>query len=154
MTQNDFYIRPAIDEDAASMTECVVAAYRHYIDRIGKPPGPMLDDYRAIINRDRVFVLTNRAKVFGVIVLITQPDSLLVDNVAVHPAYQGRGFGRRLMAFAEEEAHRLGFTTVTLYTNEQMTENLEIYRKLGYVETERKTEHGYNRIYMQKVLTE
>ena len=54
------------------------------------------------------------------------------------------------MALAEEEAQRLGLTTITLYTNERMTENIELYKRLGYTETERKTEQGYQRVYMRK----
>ncbi len=56
------------------------------------------------------------------------------------------------MVLAEEEARRLGFTTVTLYTNERMTENIELYKRLGYTETERKTEQGYQRVYMRKAV--
>lgn len=56
------------------------------------------------------------------------------------------------MAVAEEEARRLRLATVTLYTNELMSENIELYKKLGYRETERKTEQGYQRVYMSKAL--
>jgi ribosomal protein S18 acetylase RimI-like enzyme len=56
------------------------------------------------------------------------------------------------MRLAEGEARRLGFTTVTLYTNEHMSENIELYKKLGYMETERKMEQGYQRVYMRKAL--
>jgi len=49
------------------------------------------------------------------------------------------------MAFAEHEA-RLELVTITPYTNERMTENIEIYKRLGYIETERKIERGYQRI--------
>lgn len=145
-------IRPAQVENAAAITECVVAAYRHYIARIGKPPGPMLDDYTAVIEQHRVFILADGMRIIGVLVLIQQDRSLLLDNVAVHPEYQGRGLGRELVALAEEEALRLGYTAVTLYTNERMTENIGLYKKLGYMETERKTEQGYQRVYMRKSL--
>lgn len=150
MNQGDLEIRPARAEDATAITECVAAAYRHYIARIGKPPSPMLDDYKKVIQQHRVFVLTDGAKIIGVLVLIKQIQNLLVDNVAVDPDYQSRGFGRKLMALAEEEARRLGFTTVTLYTNKRMTENIELYKRLGYTETERKTEQSYQRVYMWK----
>jgi ribosomal protein S18 acetylase RimI-like enzyme len=143
-------IRPAEVEDAAAITECVAAAYRHYIARIGKPPGPMLDDYTAVVQQHRVFILVDGMRVVGALVTIKQGESLLLDNVAVHPEYQGRGLGRELVALAEEEARRLGYTAVTLYTNERMTENIEFYKKLGYTETERKTERGYQRVYMRK----
>lgn len=152
MHQGDLKIRPARIEDATAITECVAAAYRHYIERIGKPPGPMLDDYREVMQQHRVLVLVDRTDIIGILVLIRQAQSLLLDNVAIHPAYQGRGWGRRFMALAEEEARHMGLTTVTLYTNEQMTENLAFYKRLGYVEIERKTEQGYQRIYMRKAL--
>ena len=152
MNQGDLEIRPARREDATAITECVAAAYRHYIDRLGRPPGPMLDDYRKVIQQHHVLVLVDGTNIVGVLVLIRQTRSLLLDNVAVHPAYQGRGLGRQLMALAEKEARRVGLTTVTLYTNERMTENLELYKRLGYMETERKTEQGYQRVYMRKDL--
>lgn len=37
-------IRKALPSDAPGMKACVEAAYRHYVPRIGKAPGPMLDD--------------------------------------------------------------------------------------------------------------
>jgi len=98
MNQGDLEIRPARAEDVTAITECMAAAYRHYISRLGKPPGPMLDDYKEVIQQHRVLVLTDGAKISGVLVLIKQSQSLLVDNVAVHPAYQGRGLGRHLLA--------------------------------------------------------
>lgn len=147
-------IRSARVEDAVAITECVVAAYENYTARLGKPAGPMLDDYERVIQQHRVLVLTEATRIIGILVLVTQNESLLIDNVAVHPDHQGRGLGRRLMALADEEARRLGFTTVNLYTNERMTENIELYKKLGYTETERKTEKGYDRIYMRKSLDE
>jgi ribosomal protein S18 acetylase RimI-like enzyme len=112
----------------------------------------MLDDYREVIQKHDVFVLIEGAKIIGVLVLIRQFQSLLVHNVAVHPNLQGKGLGRKLMTFAEHEARRLEFATITLYTNERMTENIEIYKKLGYIETERKPEQGYQRVYMRKAL--
>ena len=42
-------IRSAQPKDLAAVEAIVAAAYGIYIDRIGKPPGPMLDDYRELI---------------------------------------------------------------------------------------------------------
>ena len=36
-----------------------------------------------------------------------------------------------------------------LYTHVLMTENQALYRRLGYVETGRVTEKGFDRVYMQ-----
>jgi ribosomal protein S18 acetylase RimI-like enzyme len=65
---------------------------------------------------------------------------------------KGKDWGEKLMAFAEHEARRLELATITLYTNERMTENIEIYKRLGYIETERKIEQRYQRIYKCKSL--
>ena len=40
-------IRAATAADVPAIVDVVDRAYRHYIARIGKPPGPMLDDYAA-----------------------------------------------------------------------------------------------------------
>ena len=99
------------------------AAYGHYIARIGKPPGPMLEDYSDVIAWHRVFVAEDQGRIVGLIVLNTEDERALLDNVAVHPDLQGHGLGRQLIAFAENEARRLGFTAIELYTHELMTEN-------------------------------
>jgi len=68
---------------------------------VGKPPGPMLDDYAARVPEGVVWVLAEGAAVAGIIVLLPTTDCLLLDNIAVSPSRQGLGLGRRLLAFAE-----------------------------------------------------
>lgn len=143
----------AIDLDV--VTAIVVAAYSIYIARIGKPPGPMLDDYRALIADGCVSVVEaadNSGAIAGLIVLIGKPDHLLLDNIAVRPEHQGRGIGRRLIAFAETETRRRGFTELRLYTHETMTENIALYMHLGFTETGRGHDAGYDRVFMTKVV--
>jgi GNAT superfamily N-acetyltransferase len=50
----------------------------------------------------------------------------------VSPGFQGRGFGRRLMAHAESVAAGLGLAEIKLYTNKLFEENVALYHKLGY----------------------
>jgi ribosomal protein S18 acetylase RimI-like enzyme len=85
-------------------------------------------------------------------VLLPKVDHLLLDNVAVMPEQQGQGVGRRLIAFAEQEARRLGFAELRLYTQATMTENIALYRRLGFVETDRGQQAGYDRVFMTKDL--
>ena len=49
-------IRGAQPSDAVAMKECVESAYRHYISRMGKSPGPMLDDYSIVTQQHTAFV--------------------------------------------------------------------------------------------------
>jgi GNAT superfamily N-acetyltransferase len=146
-------IRCARPADRAAIERIVRAAYGIYVERIGKPPGPMLDDYTALISDGRVSVLEEADRTMAaIIVLLPEPDHLLLDNIAVRPDRQGRGLGRRLVAFAEDEARRLGHSEVRLYTHEKMTENIALYTRLGFVETGRGQKAGYDRVFMTKRL--
>jgi ribosomal protein S18 acetylase RimI-like enzyme len=144
-------IRPANPRDRAAVEAIVHAAYAMYVERIGKAPGPMLDDYARLIDEGSVSVIEAPDGVIAaLIVLLPRPGHLLLDNVAVHPDHQGRGLGRRLVAFAEEEARRLGYAELRLYTHQRMTENIALYTRLGFRETGRGTEAGYDRVFMTK----
>jgi GNAT superfamily N-acetyltransferase len=145
-------IRAATATDVSAITQIVDQAYRHYIARIGKPPGPMLDDYAARVLEGAVWVLEEGAAVAGIIVLLPAPDYLLLDNVAVSPARQRSGLGRRLLAFAEAEASRRGYHEIRLYTHQTMVENQRLCASIGYEETGRGTEAGYERVFMRKQL--
>src|SRR5262249_3900482 len=135
-----------------AIAEIVNQAYRHYIDRMGKLPGPMLGDYAARVSEGVVWVLEEGAAVAGIIVLLAAPDYLLLDNIAVVPTHQGLGLGRCLLAFAEAEALRRGYYEIRLYTHQTMVENQRLYASLGYEETGRGTEAGYDRVFMRKHL--
>jgi GNAT superfamily N-acetyltransferase len=146
-------IRRAMPKDRAAVETIVREAYSIYVDRIGKPPGPMLDDYAGLIADDRVSVLeTDDAAIVALIVLLPKPDHLLLDNIAVRPDRQGQGFGGRLIAFAESEARRFGYGELRLYTHRLMTENIALYARLGFAETGRARDAGYDRVFMTKRL--
>jgi len=143
-------IRKADRGEADILRSLVRRAYAIYVPRIGKEPGPMLDDYAARTAEGSAYVLECADNVCGVLVLLDFPGYLLLDNIAVDPSRQGQGLGRILMDFAEEEAQRRSYSEIRLYTHERMTENIVLYARLGYVETHRVTEKGYARVYMSK----
>ncbi|HEY4473128.1 MAG TPA: GNAT family N-acetyltransferase [Stellaceae bacterium] len=146
-------IRRARPEDRAAVEAIVRDAYSIYIARIGKPPGPMLDDYAALIASEAVSVLEGADGIIAaIIVLLPKADHLLLDNIAVRPDRQGQGLGRQLIAFAEAEARRLGYHELRLYTHAMMTENIGLYTRLSFAETGRGQEAGYDRVFMTKRL--
>src|SRR5215472_15476559 len=149
---DDPCIRAATAADVSMVEQIVQQAYQHYIPRIGKSPGPMLDDYAARVSEGAVWVIEEGSTIAGIIVLLPRPDHLLLDNVAVAPARQGSGLGRQLLAFAEAEAVRRGYQEIRLYTHRTMTENQRLYAAIGYEETGRGTEAGYERVFMRKRL--
>jgi GNAT superfamily N-acetyltransferase len=143
-------VRQATTADLAPIHAVIQAAYAKYLSRMPKPPAPVLRDYRGPVEAGAVWV--TGTPITGLISLTPVKDSLLIENIAVHPAAQGTGLGRRLMQFAEQQAAGQDITRLTLYTHEVMTENHAIYAHLGYREIERRTEDGYRRIYMEKIL--
>ena len=92
----------------------------------------MRADHIAALREHLVDLLYVEGQLAALIEMIPAADHLLIENVAVLPALQGRGLGRRLMAHAEALAVSLGLREVRLYTNKKFASNLELYRRLGY----------------------
>lgn len=147
-----FTLRLACSDDAPAVTACVCRAYLDWIEVIGRQPGPMLDDYLAVIQQHTVYVALKGQQVIGVLVLKTDCEGYLLDNVAVHPDHQGQGIARHLMDRAEQCALEAGYTSIHLYAHKRMTSNHKRYRALGYEAYDRRTEQGLARIYFRKSL--
>jgi len=64
--------------------------------------------------------------------------SLYVAGLAVDPEHRGRGLGRRLMAEARARAERLGLPRVSLICFERNERAMQLYRRLGFVEIDRR----------------
>jgi GNAT superfamily N-acetyltransferase len=143
-------IRPARPSDVEAVTGVVERAFAHYVPRIGRRPAPMNADYGERIERGEVHVIGD--PVTGVVVIGSRGDRAHLDLVAVEPGEQGTGLGRELMAFAEQDASRHGFSELRVDTHERMTENFGFYARFGYEEYDRRSEHGYSRVYFRKRL--
>jgi GNAT superfamily N-acetyltransferase len=145
-------LRRARPEEEAALRDLVRAAYAHYVPRIGREPMPMTDDYQARIAAGEAWLLLRDADqaLIGALVLVDEPDALLLDNVAILQQEQGKGHGRALISFAEQEAVRRGYRSLRLFTNVKMTENMALYARLGFVETHRAGERGFQRVFMEK----
>jgi ribosomal protein S18 acetylase RimI-like enzyme len=76
----------------------------------------------------------------------------LIENIAIAPSRQNQGLGKALMAFAEDVARDSGLAELRLYTNEHFRANLELYSRLGYVETHRQDFGGTDAVFMSKKL--
>ncbi|MDT5082773.1 MAG: hypothetical protein QOJ80_7410 [Mycobacterium sp.] len=145
------FVRAATAADVTAIEDVVKAAYAPYVSRIGRVPAPMTVDYQTLVTAtDHAWVLIDDDELVGVIVTVAQPDHLLIENVAISPTAQGRGYGRFLLAHAERQAYDLGLAQTRLYTNVAMTENLTFYPRLGYVEVARRFDDGYHRAFFVK----
>jgi ribosomal protein S18 acetylase RimI-like enzyme len=125
-------LRRATPADAATVRDLVRAAYAKWVPLLGREPLPMTADYEAAVCDHLVDMLHLDGKPAALIEMYPETDHLLVVNVAVSPACQGRGYGRALLAHAEDVARSLGLGELRLYTSIHLTENVKLYERVGY----------------------
>ena len=125
-------VRRATIADAVAVRELTRAAYAKWVPILGREPRPMTADYSAALRDHLVDLLHVGGEAVALIEMAPTADHLLIVNVAVVPAQQGRGHGRALLAHAEEVARSLNLSEVRLYTNALFAENLQLYSRLGY----------------------
>jgi len=147
-------IRTATFDDVARIRLIARAAYAKYVARIDREPAPIGADYEGEVAAGRVVVVEADGSARGYMVAWPEADAYFIDNIGIEPNAQGKGLGRRLLEHAASEAHRLRLPALRLYTNAAMTENVSMYAYLGFVETHRLTEEGFDRIYMRLDLSE
>ncbi len=145
-------LRRAEDRDVDGIQAVVAAAYVGYTPLIGRTPIPMLTDYAAAVREHEVWVLTIDGVIVGVLELEPRDGHLWLENVAVEPAWQGRGLGRRLLDHAEAVAIREGFAEICLLTNERYADDIALYLRRGYRETHREPHLGTDLVFFRKRL--
>lgn len=127
-------------------------AYAPYVERMGREPAPMVQDFAEALALDRLWIAMADNDIAGYVVAYQNGASFHLENIAVHPDFAGQGIGRNLINFVETKAKDRGCKTVDLYTNIHMTENLGLYPRLGYKETARREENGFARVYFEKII--
>lgn len=128
-------LRHAVADDVPALTALIRAAYAIYDGR-GIDLPPVSDGLDAVVAETPVILAEKGHQPLGAIVLRETPDALQVENLAVHPAASGQGIAKRLLAEAETIARAQGFDKLCLATHRDLTENISLYRHLGWTITE------------------
>jgi ribosomal protein S18 acetylase RimI-like enzyme len=148
-----FTMKQATVADAAAVLALTRESYQKWVTVTGREPLPMRVDYAEALLKNRIDLLYEGDALAALIETQLEPDHLLIVNVAVSPAFQKRGLGRRLMAHAETLAAEAGRAKLLLYTNSLMAENIALYRRLGY-RIDREQPFGTSiQVYMSKSVT-
>ncbi|MGV8855906.1 MAG: GNAT family N-acetyltransferase [Devosia sp.] len=143
----------ATADDADRIGDLVRAAYSKWVPVIGREPMPMKVDYAEALRLHRLDLLLVQGALAGVIETLQHPDHLWIENLAVHPDWQGRGLGRRLLAHAEELARAAACPQVRLLTNAAFASNVALYQTAGFRLDRSEPFHlGGITLYMRKAL--
>jgi N-acetylglutamate synthase-like GNAT family acetyltransferase len=143
-------IRRAGPADAAAIAALTRDAYAKWVPVIGRQPKPMAADYDVAVREHLIELLEEDGELVALVECIVEPDHLLIENLAVSPAHQAQGHGRRLMARVEELARGLGLSEIRLYTNKLFAENVRLYVRIGYVIEREEPRNGGVTVHMIK----
>ncbi|MEI5680050.1 MULTISPECIES: GNAT family N-acetyltransferase [unclassified Mesorhizobium] len=120
-----------------------------YMNDVIDPPSSALaltpESLRAKAAQETVFLATDGERLLGCIFVAEKADHFYVGKLAVDPAAQGKGIGRRLLGAAEQHARKHGKPAIELQTRIELTGNHKAFQRLGFQETERTAHPGYNR---------
>jgi ribosomal protein S18 acetylase RimI-like enzyme len=146
------HIRRALSADAAAVRDLTRSAYAKWVPLIGREPVPMAADHDRAVREHMVDLLFIGAELVALIETVRGANHLLIENVAVSPPFQGRGYGRHLLDHAERLAASLGLPELRLYTNKRFSANIELYSRLGYTIDREEPFMGGFKVHMGKRL--
>ena len=107
---------------------------------------PSLEAFEIDISRKELFVLELQDMIIGCIAITPLMDeeyisvewltpnenNIYIHRLAIDPEYQGKGYARKLMTFAENYARENKYISVRLDTFSQNNRNQTFYEKRGY----------------------
>ena len=143
-------LRRAVAADAPAIRALTRLAYARWVPVAGREPLPMRADYEAAVRDHRIDLLCKEGELAALIETVAETDHLLIENVAVAPAFQGQGYGRLLLAHAERLAALSGFAELRLYTNKLFAANVALYQRLGYGIDREESLNGGTAVHMSK----
>lgn len=147
-------LRQATPDDVDFIRDCAHRAYQIYVGRIGRPPAPMVANFAQLTRQGKSDIILAGQQRCGFVVSYPLDDHLFIENVAISPEYQGCGLASVVFRDLEDRALGLGLRGLALYTNEKMTENHGLYIHLGFLETDRRREAGFDRVFYRKPFIE
>lgn len=131
----DMRTEAAAEADLPAILELTHAAYAQNVVLGFRFSGASeaMESLRESWRKERVYKLVLGGRIVGSVRLVDLPRKVLeVKRLCVHPEFQKRGLGKRLLRFAEEEARRRGCERVRLDTAKPFHALVDWYRRQGY----------------------
>lgn len=94
---------------------------------------PSIVAMSAYLSLAEIYVMQQDQQVIGTYVLLAKdPEELEIKNIAVNPAYQGKGFGKILLQDAAQRARANGFKRISIGTGNSSIAQLYLYQRQGF----------------------
>ncbi|MBN1810884.1 MAG: GNAT family N-acetyltransferase [Anaerolineae bacterium] len=149
-------IAEATVEDADEVLALQKRAFRseaeRYDDYTLPPLTQTLEGITADFERQHVLKATLKDEIIGSVRGHEEDGTCHVARLVVHPDYQGRGIGSRLVHALESAFAGVG--RFEIFTGDRSDPALHLYRKLGYKEFKRKKMDTHDLIYLEKCIEE
>lgn len=140
-------IRKAELQDAAALKTCIERAYAPVRMKLSDLPDVSAGIDEDIANNE-VFIAETDNRIAGCAILSVNGRISHLTNVAVDPDFKGQGVGKALIGAVEDAARTKKILAIHLKTHVAMPENVALYNRLGWQETQR----AGNKVLMEKKL--
>ncbi|MEM8527667.1 MAG: GNAT family N-acetyltransferase [Bacteroidota bacterium] len=97
---------------------------------LADPSKELIDDY---LRDGNCYIATIENVLVGVLILVEIESNVLeIKNIAVDSSFQGKGYGKQLLQFAEKIAKQQGYQKLLIGTGNSSIGQLAFYQKMGF----------------------
>lgn len=142
----DLVLREATDADVPTVVRLIHAAFEEYRGTLDPPSGAHQeteDSVRRKMSSAAVVMAFAAGVPSGCLFYERAADHLSFSRLAVPPSHRGRGIGRALIAYVEQQEQALNRRCVRLGVRIALTRLRAYYERLGYRVVEHGAHDGY-----------
>ncbi|WP_238398386.1 GNAT family N-acetyltransferase [Edaphobacter sp. 12200R-103] len=134
MSSASIELRPFQAGDATAFRELNEAWIRRHFGLEDHDNEMLCDPEGYVLSKGgHIFFAVSRGKHVGCCALLPMSTGVYeVAKMAVAESCQGRGIGRRLLAYTVEQGRALGADSLYLETNSKLTNAVHLYESLGF----------------------
>lgn len=159
MSDKTLEIRQATRDEAEKIADVLRAAFGplsgEYTPGAFAAVTPDPHEIRERFEEGPIWAAFADGEMVGTVSVMPEPDWLYIRSMAVSPATQGLGIGRRMLAVVEDYAVEMGFSRLYLYTTYFLKGAIRLYESSGFAhdrDTTAEEWHGVPGVGMDKKL--